>query len=118
MTDTGSVNSSLDDVLEAALHPYYPLGVAIPGYVAKVLTTQEILGIFTTTCLGILIPTWLYIRHSRHDLPSSEVLTALWFVLCGFIHLGLEGKIPISVQIFPLHTCFLDRSKSRLQLTR
>ncbi|KAI1202560.1 3-beta-hydroxysteroid-Delta(8),Delta(7)-isomerase [Nemania serpens] len=73
-------------------HPYYPLGVAIPGYVAKVLTTQAILAIFTTTCLGILIPTCLYIRHARRDLPSGEVLTALWFVLCGFIHLGLEGK--------------------------
>lgn len=77
-------------------HPYYPLGVAIPGYVAKVLTTQAILAIFTTTCLGILIPTCLYIRHARRDLPSGEVLTALWFVLCGFIHLGLEGYFALN----------------------
>ncbi|KAI0186935.1 emopamil binding protein [Xylaria flabelliformis] len=91
MDGTGVVNSTVSGVLNAPLHPYYPLGVAIPGYVAKILTTQEILAIFVTTCLGILIPAWVYIRHARGDLPSSEIFTALWFVLCGSIHLGLEG---------------------------
>lgn len=86
------VNSTVSDGVSTLLHPYYPLGVAIPGYVAKVLTTQEILAIFIATCLGILVPTFIYIRHARSDLPSSEVFTALWFVLCGFIHIGLEGK--------------------------
>ncbi|GAP87411.1 putative emopamil binding protein [Rosellinia necatrix] len=87
-----SINTSMGDVLGAPpLHPYYPLGVEIPGFVAKVLTTQEILTIFTTTCLAILVPAWLYTRYTRHDLPASEVFVVLWFVLCGFIHLGLEG---------------------------
>ncbi|KAI1117102.1 emopamil binding protein [Nemania sp. NC0429] len=79
-------------------HPYYPLGVAIPGYVANALTTREILAIFTTTCLGILIPTCLYIRRARRDLPASEVFTVLWFVLCGFIHLGLEGYFALNAR--------------------
>ncbi|KAI2628514.1 3-beta-hydroxysteroid-Delta(8),Delta(7)-isomerase [Hypoxylon sp. NC1633] len=73
------------------VHPYYPVGVVISGYVAKTLSTLEILGIFTATCLSILIPTWLFIRHTRRDLAFGDGLTALWFVLCGFIHLGLEG---------------------------
>ncbi|KAI1371092.1 emopamil binding protein [Hypoxylon crocopeplum] len=76
---------------EAPLHPYYPIGVVITGYVAKTLSTLEILGIFTVTCLSILAPTLLYIRRTRPHLPSGDVLTALWFVLCGSIHLGLEG---------------------------
>ncbi|KAH8879791.1 3-beta-hydroxysteroid-Delta(8),Delta(7)-isomerase [Thozetella sp. PMI_491] len=76
---------------QVPLHPYYPLGVVIPGYVPKILSTVEILGIFSATCLGILIPTWLYARRARQGLSSGEVLTVLWFVLCGFIHLGLEG---------------------------
>ncbi|KAH8160912.1 hypothetical protein CIB48_g7344 [Xylaria polymorpha] len=71
------VNSTVSDGVSTLLHPYYPLGVAIPGYVAKVLTTQEILAIFIATCLGILVPTFIYIRHARSDLPSSEVFTAL-----------------------------------------
>ncbi|KAI0554203.1 3-beta-hydroxysteroid-Delta(8),Delta(7)-isomerase [Xylaria curta] len=91
MDGAGVVNSTVSGVLNAPLHPYYPLGAVIPGYVAKILTTQEILAIFVTTCLGILIPAWLYIRHARGDLPSGEVFIALWFVLCGSIHLGLEG---------------------------
>jgi hypothetical protein len=92
MAATDTFNLTTDDVLGSPLHPYYPLGVTIPGYVAKILTTQEILGIFTATCLSILVPTWLYIRHVRPNLSASQVSTALWFVLCGFIHLGLEGK--------------------------
>lgn len=97
MAGTDSLNLTTDDVLGSPLHPYYPLGATIPGYIAKILTTQEILGIFTATCLSILVPTWLYIRHVRRDLPSSQVFTALWFVLCGFIHLGLEGKFQHSL---------------------
>ncbi|KAJ8121913.1 hypothetical protein ONZ43_g1756 [Nemania bipapillata] len=97
----------MNGIPNTPLHPYYPLGVAIPGYVAKTLTTQEILAIFTATCLGILIPTWLYIRHIRRDLPSSEVLTALWFVLCGFIHLGLEGYFAFNAHDIASHSTIL-----------
>ncbi|KAI0481682.1 3-beta-hydroxysteroid-Delta(8),Delta(7)-isomerase [Xylaria cf. heliscus] len=85
------INTSVGDGIDTPLHPYYPLGVAIPGFVAKVLSTPEILGMFVATCLGILVPTWLCIQRARGDLPSSEVFTVLWFVLCGFIHSGLEG---------------------------
>ncbi|OTB16720.1 hypothetical protein K445DRAFT_317003 [Daldinia sp. EC12] len=85
------LNSTISQSLDTPVHPYYPLGVVIAGYVAKTLSTQEILGIFTGTCVCILGPTWLSLRHARRNLSNSDVLTALWFVLCGFIHLGLEG---------------------------
>lgn len=100
-------NSTMDNALNTPLHPYYPLGVSIPDYVAKVLTTQEILAIFTATGLGILVPTWLYTRRTRHDLPSSEVLTVLWFVLCGFIHLGLEGYFALNAHDIASHSTVL-----------
>lgn len=73
------------------LHPYYPLGVAIPSYVANTLSTQEILAIFSSVCGCILLPTWHFTRRFRPDLPANQIFTVLWFVLCGFIHLGLEG---------------------------
>ncbi|KAI0105540.1 3-beta-hydroxysteroid-Delta(8),Delta(7)-isomerase [Nemania sp. FL0031] len=97
----------MNDALDTPLHPYYPPGVAIPGYVAKVLTTQEILGIFTATCLAILTPTWLYIRSTRRDLPVGEVFTVLWFVLCGFIHLGLEGYFALNAHDIASHSTIL-----------
>ncbi|KAI8634538.1 3-beta-hydroxysteroid-Delta(8),Delta(7)-isomerase [Xylariaceae sp. FL1651] len=101
------INSTMSDHLKTPLHPYYPLGVAIPGFVAKALSTQEILGIFIATCLGILVPTWIYIRQTRRDLPSGDVLTALWFVLCGFIHLGLEGYFAFNARELASHSTIL-----------
>lgn len=77
---------------EAPLHPYYPLGVVIADYVAPTLSTLEILAIFTVTCLSILTPTWFYLRRRDHQINGKDTAAALWFVLCGFIHLGLEGK--------------------------
>lgn len=74
------------------LHPYHPLGVSIPDYAANTLSTVQILAIFSATCLSILAPTWFYAKRSRPDLATGQALTVLWFVLCGFIHLGLEGE--------------------------
>ncbi|KAI0166430.1 3-beta-hydroxysteroid-Delta(8),Delta(7)-isomerase [Xylariaceae sp. FL1272] len=73
------------------LHPYYPLGVAIPKYIANDLSTQEILAIFTTACIAVLTPTLFLARRKRPDLSKDELATVLWFVLCGSIHSCLEG---------------------------
>ena len=75
----------------AANHSYYPPNVAIDGYVANTLSTVQILGIFTSTLTSILVPCFLLIRRVRPALSAAETATALWFVLCGVIHLGLEG---------------------------
>ncbi|KAJ0107550.1 hypothetical protein J7T55_007740 [Diaporthe amygdali] len=77
--------------IETLQHPYYPLGVMIPGYVAPTLSRLEILVIFTITCLSILTPTWFFLSRQKRQLHRQDKATALWFVLCGFIHLGLEG---------------------------
>ncbi|KAI0402722.1 3-beta-hydroxysteroid-Delta(8),Delta(7)-isomerase [Xylaria palmicola] len=107
MNSTGVANATMSGILNTPLHPYYPLGVAIPGYVAKVLTTQEILAIFTATCLAILVPTWMYIRRAPRDLPSSEVFIALWFVLCGAIHIVLEGYFAFNARGIAGHSTIL-----------
>lgn len=72
-------------------HPYYPLGVVIPGYIAPSLSTVEILTKFTLTCLSILLPTGLFVYCRKRPLSRQDTVATLWFVLCGFIHLGLEG---------------------------
>jgi hypothetical protein len=78
------------------VHPYYPLGVDIPSYAAGTLSTVEILAISKTTCLAILVPTWHFTRRIRPELSRGDLLTVLWFVLCGCIHLGLEGMPHVS----------------------
>lgn len=99
-------------VADLPLHPYYvnkclcfhagilltdkqPLGVAIPGYVENTLSTPIILGYFSGICAALLLPPLWYLKRGRRGLPSSEIATALWFVLCGFIHLGLEGMFSL-----------------------
>lgn len=74
-------------------HRYYPPGVPIQDYLANTLSTIQILAIFTSTLSAILLPCYLLIRRARPTIPTAEMATALWFVLCGVIHLGLEGKI-------------------------
>ncbi|OAQ98002.1 hypothetical protein LLEC1_05697 [Akanthomyces lecanii] len=75
----------------AANHSYYPPSVAIDGYVANTLSTVQILGIFASTLASVLLPCFLLIRRARQSLSTAETASALWFVLCGVIHLGLEG---------------------------
>ncbi|OAA62184.1 3-beta-hydroxysteroid-Delta(8),Delta(7)-isomerase [Cordyceps fumosorosea ARSEF 2679] len=75
----------------SANHSYYPPNVVIDGYVANTLSTAQILAIFTTTLTAILGSCFVLIRRARPSMPATEVATALWFVLCGVIHLGLEG---------------------------
>lgn len=86
----------MSDRTGAALHPYYPLGVVIPGYVAPSLSTVEILTKFTLTCLSILLPTGLFVYSRKRPLSRQDAVATLWFVLCGFIHLGLEGMYMFS----------------------
>ncbi|RYP73981.1 hypothetical protein DL771_003292 [Monosporascus sp. 5C6A] len=76
-------------------HPYYPLGVAIPDYVANTLSTPTIIAIFATACFCALLPAFFLIRRARPNISSSELATALWFVLCGCIHLVLEGNFAL-----------------------
>lgn len=84
------------------LHPYHPLGVAIPGYVANEMATITILAYFAVGCSLILGATAVVVhkyavpRYTAKGrgagISTGEVATAMWFVLCGFIHIGMEGE--------------------------
>lgn len=85
------------------LHPYHPLGVAIPGYVANKMATVTILAYFAVGCSLVLGATAVVVRkyavpryaakgREAGRISTGEVATAMWFVLCGFIHIGMEGE--------------------------
>ncbi|ROT40454.1 3-beta-hydroxysteroid-Delta(8),Delta(7)-isomerase [Sodiomyces alkalinus F11] len=91
-------------------HPYYPLGVDLPDYVPNTLDTLSILAIFSTTLAAVLLPVLIFIRRYNPKLSASEIAIALWFVLCGVIHLGLEGYFVLN------HTSITSQHATLAQL--
>ncbi|KAF2143318.1 uncharacterized protein K452DRAFT_225394 [Aplosporella prunicola CBS 121167] len=95
---------AVDDVLPnlnasaLANHPYYPLEVEIVGYLANDWTVPHLLGAFATGCAVIFAATYLVTKRVRPALPTSELLTIMWFVLCGCIHLFFEGFFAYNFQ--------------------
>ncbi|KAL1302725.1 hypothetical protein AAFC00_003079 [Neodothiora populina] len=72
-------------------HPYYPLEVEITGYLANEWSVPALLGAFSTGCAVIFGMTYIIIRRVQPRMPVHEVLTVMWFVLSGSIHLFFEG---------------------------
>ncbi|KAK2606318.1 hypothetical protein QQS21_003249 [Conoideocrella luteorostrata] len=72
-------------------HPYYPLGVSIPTYVANTMNAGVLVSIFAAGCGIIFLPTYLAATKSRPGISFGEILIVFWWVLCGFIHFFFEG---------------------------
>ncbi|KAF9880073.1 emopamil binding protein [Colletotrichum karsti] len=89
------------------LHPYFPLDTMLPGYAENKLGALALCSTFAAGTVAILAPTYKIIRRTNPNLSNGEVATALWFVLCGFIHFFFEGyfaynqsKMPSMTDIF------------------
>lgn len=63
-------------------HPYHPVGVKIPGYAANQWHFTTLLAVFGSGCGAVLLTALIVARRKRPDLPTTEILTILWFVLC------------------------------------
>ncbi|EON62162.1 hypothetical protein W97_01381 [Coniosporium apollinis CBS 100218] len=90
----------METVLEATLngtksspplHPYYPLEVEIAGYIANEYSVIQLLLAFGSGCAAILSVTYVAAKRIRSQIPTSELLTLMWFVLSGCIHFFFEG---------------------------
>jgi zinc transporter ZupT len=77
---------------DSARHPYYPLDVSIVGYLANESTVLSLLGSFVAGCATIFGSTYLAVKRMNSGLPATELITVMWFVLCGCIHLFFEGE--------------------------
>ena len=78
-------------VVNMTSHPYYPAGVAIPGYVANSLSTPVLLVSFFTGIAAILTTTYLLVTRIRPSISRPDIIAALWFGMCACIHLFFEG---------------------------
>lgn len=76
---------------DSVKHPYYPLDANIVGYVANESTVLSLLGSFIAGCTAIFGLTHLAVKRINPTLPTTELITVMWFVLCGCIHLFFEG---------------------------
>ncbi|KAF2197851.1 Emopamil-binding protein [Delitschia confertaspora ATCC 74209] len=81
------------DELEHALHPFYPVGAIIKDYAANTLSSPVILVYFSTLVAAFLLPAAYALTRARRGqgLPRQEFAVAMWFALCGYIHLAVEG---------------------------
>lgn len=70
-------------------HHFYPLGIAIPAFAANTLSTPVILAWFCGISAAIIFPTLAVANRKKR--PTSEAATVVWFVLCAYIHVFLEG---------------------------
>lgn len=86
-------------VEEVAAHPYYPLDAQIAaGYVANHWNTFELVSMFAAGCAGIFVLTYVTIKSVRPNVGKGDLVTMLWFVLCGCIHLFFEGYFAYNFQ--------------------
>lgn len=62
-------------------HPYYPVEAEILGYIANEYSVPQLLLAFGCGCVAILSITCVAAKRIRGQMPMSELLTIVWFVL-------------------------------------
>jgi len=80
-----------DSKLAHPPHPYYPLELEIVGYLANDWHFLTLLAIFASGCFAVFSATYAIAKRMRPQIPTSELLTIMWFVLSGCIHFFFEG---------------------------
>lgn len=73
------------------MHPYYPLGVDIPGYVVNATSVPSLLSQFAVLWAAVVSLSWLLITRLRPDSRHSDRLAFVWYCLTASIHLFFEG---------------------------
>ncbi|KAK6843067.1 hypothetical protein PG987_003927 [Apiospora arundinis] len=73
------------------MHPYYPLGVAIPNYEANSATVPTLLVSLGGMLAGVMLLTSTLALRANPTLTKSSLTVFCWFVLCGSLHCFFEG---------------------------
>ncbi|RMZ89485.1 hypothetical protein DV736_g3287, partial [Chaetothyriales sp. CBS 134916] len=71
--------------------PYYPLAIALPGYVKNDKSVSELLVKFGGVCAFVLGSTWIALNRWKRNLKPADRAVVLWFVLSGCLHTLFEG---------------------------
>jgi len=77
-------------------HPYYPLEIQIPSFLANEWSVPVLLSLFSGLCATILFVTLAVVHKVHPGLHSADKAAIWWFVLCGFIHTFFEGYFALN----------------------
>ncbi|KAH8692321.1 putative cholestenol delta-isomerase [Talaromyces proteolyticus] len=80
----------------APLHPYYPLGVHIPGYIENVNSVVTLIGQFAVLWAAVVGLAWVTIGFLRPGAKYADRLAFVWFCLTASIHLFFEGYFVVN----------------------
>ncbi|KAK9414171.1 putative Emopamil binding protein-domain-containing protein [Seiridium unicorne] len=72
-------------------HPYYPLDVEIPHYVANTTPVPVLLAALAGMLGSVLLATSTLALRFNPGLTRGELVVFCWFVLCGSLHCFFEG---------------------------
>lgn len=76
------------EVVMAVQHPYYPLHLEIPSYLANQWDTLTLVSLFASGCTVIFLVTYLLVMRVQPKITNGDLLTVMWFVLCMLISKG------------------------------
>lgn len=80
-------------------HPYYPLGLQLPGYEAPTMPFERVLAIFFGGCAVVFL-VLIACTRSYGKAPGLERGIACWFVVTGIIHFVIEGFVVVTPDYF------------------
>jgi cholestenol delta-isomerase len=72
-------------------HPYYPPDLVLPGFMPNEITVPILLMSFAGAAGFVFWVTSVLARTVQPGISKGKLLTAMWFMLCGCIHLFFEG---------------------------
>ncbi|KAI1807990.1 EBP-domain-containing protein [Daldinia bambusicola] len=72
-------------------HPYYPLGVTIPGYAPNEASVPVLLASLSGMLVFALVGASALAYRVNPRLTKTNLIRFCWFVLCGCLHCFFEG---------------------------
>lgn len=66
------------------IHPFYPPGVELVGYVANDWSMEAIFGVFGGALCMLYAATRALSKYVNPRLASRDQVLAVWFVLCAY----------------------------------
>jgi cholestenol delta-isomerase len=80
-------------------HPYNPPGLALPGYMPNQTSVPILLMCFAVGVAFVCSTTSALARTVHPGIGRGKLLTAMWFILCGCIHLFFEGMCLCKINV-------------------
>jgi hypothetical protein len=76
------MNATTADVMSAVTHPYYPLGVEIPGFQENQTHFITLVTTFMSGWVAVLASVYLVSIRAAPNLSTLDRLAVMWFALC------------------------------------